>query len=144
MPYHLRGIGPHRKAKHPNNDHTTPNLTELEAVEVAGRRSGTFELTKGTDLSDLVQIGNDANGCWSVTFNPKSDPDPVNHPPHYTFGKYEVIDVLQDWFATNPLLWQVAKYIARADHKGNPIQDLEKAKFYLEREIQRRKAGESQ
>jgi hypothetical protein len=43
----------------------------------------------------------------------------VNHPGHYTFGKYEVIDVLEDWFPTDPLLWQVGKYIARADRKGN-------------------------
>jgi hypothetical protein len=116
MPYHLRGIGPHRKAKHPNNDHATPNLTETEALEVANRRANFKLPTKAELVGDLV-----------------------NHPPHYTFGKYEVIDVLQDWFPTNPLLWQVAKYIARADHKGNPVQDLEKAKFYLEREIKRRK-----
>lgn len=61
--------------------------------------------------------------------------DMVNHPAHYTFGKYEVIDVLQDWFFDEPLLWQVTKYLARANHKGNTIQDLEKAKFYLERKI---------
>ena len=63
--------------------------------------------------------------------------DPVNHPSHYTFGKYEVIDVLSDWFPTNPLLWQVGKYIARADHKNSMIQDLKKARFYLQREIER-------
>ncbi|GHV86254.1 hypothetical protein AGMMS50230_18620 [Spirochaetia bacterium] len=28
--------------------------------------------------------------------------DPVNHPGHYTFGKYEVIDVLEDWFPIGP------------------------------------------
>jgi len=63
--------------------------------------------------------------------------DAVNHPPHYTFGKYEVIDVLQDWFPNNPLLWQVGKYIARADHKGRSLEDLKKARFYLDREIDR-------
>ena len=61
--------------------------------------------------------------------------DPVNHPPHYTSGKYEVIDVLEDWFQTEPLLWQVGKYIARAFHKGRPLQDLEKAQWYLARRI---------
>jgi hypothetical protein len=62
--------------------------------------------------------------------------DPVNHPAHYTFGKYEVIDVLEDWFPTDPLLWQVGKYIARAAHKGNALQDLEKAAWYLQRRIE--------
>jgi hypothetical protein len=64
--------------------------------------------------------------------------DPVTKPKHYTFGYFEVIDVLQDWFPQNPLLWQVGKYIARADHKGKPLEDLRKARFYLEREIDRR------
>ena len=61
--------------------------------------------------------------------------DAVNHPYHYTFGKYEVIDVLQDWFPDIPILWQVGKYIARAQHKGNMLQDLKKAQFYLNRQI---------
>ncbi len=61
--------------------------------------------------------------------------DPVNHPSHYIFGKFEVIDVLQDWFPSSPLLWQVVKYVARAQHKGNTIQDLKKAQFYLNKQI---------
>ena len=61
--------------------------------------------------------------------------DMINNPPYYTFGKYEVIDVLQDWFPTLPLFWQVGKYIARAQHKGNMLQDLKKAQFYLNRQI---------
>ena len=59
----------------------------------------------------------------------------VSHPKHYTFGKYEVLDVLSDWFPNDPLLWQVGKYIARAAHKDNEVQDLEKAMFYLKRRI---------
>jgi len=59
----------------------------------------------------------------------------VNHPSHYTFSKYEVLDVLQEWFPTNPLLWQVAKYIARAKHKGKYLEDLKKARFYLDKAI---------
>lgn len=59
----------------------------------------------------------------------------VNHPSHYTFGKFEVIDVLEDWFPEKPLLWQVGKYISRAFHKGKPLEDLKKARFYLDRQI---------
>ena len=65
--------------------------------------------------------------------------DLVNHPPHYTSGKYEVIDVLEDWFAHEPLLWQVAKYIARWDKKGDKLENLEKAEFYLKRKIEQLK-----
>ena len=62
--------------------------------------------------------------------------DPVNFPSHYTFGQYEVIDVLEDWFPADPLLWQVGKYIARAGHKGNMLEDLKKAAWYLNRRIE--------
>jgi hypothetical protein len=65
--------------------------------------------------------------------------DQVNHPAHYTTGKYEVIDVLEDWFMNRPHEWNAVKYIARAPHKGNEIQDLQKAVWYLERKIQRLK-----
>jgi len=65
--------------------------------------------------------------------------DQVNHPTHYIYGKWEVIDVLEEFFGEDPLLWQVGKYILRHEHKGNSIQDLEKAKFYLERKINKLK-----
>jgi hypothetical protein len=68
-----------------------------------------------------------------------NDSDLVNHPSHYTFGRFEVIDVLEDWFSDDPLLWQVVKYLARARHKGNLLQDLEKAQFYLQRRIESEK-----
>lgn len=66
----------------------------------------------------------------------------VDHPPHYNFGKYEVIDVLEDWFPTDPLLWQVGKYISRAGRKGSRAEDLLKAEFYLKRAIAKVKGGE--
>lgn len=64
----------------------------------------------------------------------RRDPQ-VEKPPHYTFSKYEVIDVLEAWFPQDALMWQVGKYIARAKHKGKELQDLKKAKFYLDRKI---------
>ena len=65
-----------------------------------------------------------------------NEKDNVNHPRHYTFGKHEVIDVLEDWFPSDPLLWQVGKYIARAWHKENMLEDLKKAAWYLNRRIE--------
>jgi hypothetical protein len=59
----------------------------------------------------------------------------VSHPAHYTFGKYEVIDVLEDWFGSDPLLWQVGKYLARAGRKCDTLEDLLKAQWYLKRRI---------
>lgn len=65
-------------------------------------------------------------------------PDTVNHPRHYNAGKFEVIDVIEDW-KLGFHLGNTVKYIARSPHKGNPIEDLEKARWYLDREIARLK-----
>jgi hypothetical protein len=61
-------------------------------------------------------------------------PDPVNHPAHYTTGGIETIDFIEAK-NLNYNLGNAVKYITRADHKGNRLQDLQKAKWYLEREI---------
>jgi hypothetical protein len=65
-------------------------------------------------------------------FEPK--PDAVNHPAHYKVGGIETIDFIEaKKLGYN--LGNVVKYLTRADHKGNRKQDLEKAKWYLEREL---------
>jgi hypothetical protein len=61
-------------------------------------------------------------------------PDPVNHPAHYTTGGIETIDFIEAKHL-NYNLGNVVKYITRADHKGKRVEDLQKAKWYLEREI---------
>lgn len=58
--------------------------------------------------------------------------DAVNHPSHYTFGSIEVIDAIEDWRLDFHRA-NAVKYIARADHKGNPVQDVRKAVWYLQR-----------
>ena len=60
--------------------------------------------------------------------------DPVNHPAHYKVGGIETIDFIEaKKLGYN--LGNVVKYITRSDHKGNRLQDLRKAQWYLEREI---------
>ena len=68
--------------------------------------------------------------------------DPVNHPKHYNSSpakfecgrRIECIDIAQHMsFA----LGNVQKYIWRAGHKGSTIEDLKKARWYLDREIAR-------
>lgn len=63
--------------------------------------------------------------------------NPVNHPIHYNMGRIEVIDAIEDW-NLNFNLGNVVKYVARADHKGNPNEDLYKALWYIRRELNRR------
>ena len=70
--------------------------------------------------------------------------DPVAHPAHYTEGrKYEPIDVIMDWELPFTL-GNTVKYISRCGRKSSKgmsaeekaLQDLEKAKWYLEKEIE--------
>ena len=60
--------------------------------------------------------------------------DLVNNPPHYTQGKIEVLDFILD--QRLPYLeGQIVKYVSRHRYKGDSIQDLRKAEFYLKRLI---------
>lgn len=65
-------------------------------------------------------------------------PDNVNHPEHYG-GKenpYEAIKVIEAWNLTF-CLGNVVKYLSRAGKKGSKLEDLKKAQWYLNREIER-------
>lgn len=61
-------------------------------------------------------------------------PDLVNHPPHYTSGGIETIDFIEAK-KLNYNLGNVVKYITRSSLKGAKQQDLEKAMWYLRREL---------
>ena len=61
--------------------------------------------------------------------------DPVNHPEHYKVGGIETIDFIEAK-SLSYNLGNVVKYLTRADHKGNKLQDLQKAQWYLNREIE--------
>ena len=75
-------------------------------------------------------------------------PDMINHPQLYTAGKIEVIDFIEDK-GLNFNLGNVVKYVARAGHKkssgksvdAKALEDLKKARWYIEREIATREKG---
>lgn len=60
----------------------------------------------------------------------------VDHPKHYNAGRIEVIDAIEDWKLSFHL-GNVVKYVARAEHKGKPLEDLKKAQWYLNRAIEK-------
>lgn len=72
------------------------------------------------------------------TQNEQQKDDPVNHPSHYTDGKIEVIDFIEDK-GLNFHRGNAVKYIARAGKKdkNKEIEDLKKAAWYIDREIKR-------
>lgn len=109
-----------RKAKENNKIIKKPNLSWLsEAREIdheleEARRDGTL-LKNGVPVNDLV-----------------------NKPPHYTTGGIDFLDYAEAKGLTeNAYLFNVVKYVSRAGKKvgSDPIEDLKKAQFYLNREI---------
>lgn len=64
----------------------------------------------------------------------KPEVDMINSPPHYTAGGVETIDFIEAK-NLNYNLGNAVKYITRAGLKGNRVEDLQKAKWYIEREI---------
>ena len=68
--------------------------------------------------------------------------DPVNSPSHYKYGKFEVIDILEEAVKLAPdpvkgsLQYQVLKYMLRLWGKENSLQDAKKSRWYLNRLIE--------
>jgi hypothetical protein len=68
--------------------------------------------------------------------------DLVNSPSHYQYGKFEVIDILEEAVRLAPdpvkgsLQYQVLKYMLRLWGKDNPLQDAKKSRWYLNRLIE--------
>ena len=88
----------------------------------------------------------EACACFTsvFTFKVKDEPkmakpdqtDIISHPSHYTDGrKYEPKDVIRDW-NLNFNLGSAVKYISRAGRKDDIIQDLKKAKQFIDFEIE--------
>lgn len=71
----------------------------------------------------------------SQTINKIKDKMLIDHPAHYNQGKYETIDIIEDW-KLNFNLGNVIKYISRSNMKGG-LEDLKKAQWYLNREVTR-------
>ena len=60
----------------------------------------------------------------------------VNHPNHYNNGNIECFDVIKAFYGEDSFedfcLGNVLKYVMRCRHKGKYLEDLKKAKFYIE------------
>ena len=64
------------------------------------------------------------------------DIEHVTRPRHYIHGKYEAIDIIEDW-SLGFHCGNAVKYIARHKYKNSPHQDIKKAIWYLERYLEK-------
>ena len=85
------------------------------------------------DTNKLDESAKDALASQLITMEEPAS-DPVNHPAHYKTGGIETIDFIEAK-EFNYNMGNAVKYISRAEYKGNKQQDLEKAIWYLNREL---------
>ena len=86
------------------------------------------------DISHTDEIALDYLDKIEVGLEALARREAVNHPPHYNQGTIEVIDAIEDW-GLDFNAGNVVKYVARHQHKANPVEDLKKARWYLDRLI---------
>ncbi len=100
-------------------------------------------LMQGSDVyvgNDVYVEGEKKKPCKAKKGCKKCNDKKVDHPAHYNVGKIEVIDAIEDWeLGFND--GNAIKYIARHQRKGDPIQDIEKAIWYLKRHLINLKEG---
>nr|DAK56172.1 MAG TPA: nucelotide kinase [Caudoviricetes sp.] len=113
----------------------------LQRVGCLAENTGYFVTT--TDPWLIAEIGKHMQ--VKKTTSPKQPShDVVNHPSHYASESgLEAIEVIEAFFHGNAFLANTFKYIARAGKKGGEakrLEDLKKARWYLEREIKREEA----
>lgn len=110
---------------------------EVEATEVEmtpAERLEASEKPNAEAMSDLVYRVSKAK-----VRKEKAKVDMVNHPPHYT-SHPSGVECIQITEHMGFNLGNALKYIWRADLKGSAVEDLEKAVFYINRELVKRRA----
>jgi transcriptional regulator with XRE-family HTH domain len=115
------------------------NLTQTELANKIDRTLRTVQKYEAGEILppvDIIYKINDIFGGEFMIMFEIEEKEMVDHPSHYNMGEYEAIDVIEDW-NLNFNLGNAVKYISRAGHKDNIVQDLKKAMWYLDREIQR-------
>jgi hypothetical protein len=100
----------------------------------AAKKASTRKAIKGEWKTITISTSNESIKAPTQIEMFEPTPDPVEHPAHYKVGGIETIDFIEaKKLGYN--LGNVVKYLTRADYKGNKLEDLRKAQWYLTREI---------
>ena len=134
------GLSQGRVYERPNNPPPPP--TKLSASEELSRYIANEELRRFGEATNRFGINAERNILDRPPRHTDKQCDDINHPSHYTQGDIEVIDYIEDK-KLGYRLGNVVKYVSRAGHKDDAIKDLKKARWYLNREIEKRKQHES-
>lgn len=106
-----------------------------ESSPVISKTETTESYINSESAKDLfVSADNVKDLCVTTDKKPDRITNAIDHPSHYNRGKIEVIDFIEDQ-GLSFHLGNVIKYIARAGSKGDKLEDLKKARWYLDRYI---------
>lgn len=91
----------------------------------------------GVNIDKIHALLDSFPGVQSIDIREPRPVDNVNHPPHYTIGGIETIDFIEAKGLHNHYhLANAVKYISRAPYKKDYLEDIKKAAWYLQREIE--------
>jgi hypothetical protein len=91
----------------------------------------------GVNIDKIHSLLDSFPGVQSIDIREPRPVDNVNHPPHYTIGGIETIDFIEAKGLHNHYhLANAVKYISRAPYKKDYLEDIKKAAWYLQREIE--------
>jgi hypothetical protein len=97
-------------------------------------------MTKPETIKDIIEETMRVSGVPYPVPGQSINVDPINHPPHYTFGGIETIEYMKAKSTPEEfkghLRLTVLKYLSRTGHKNDALEDLKKGKWYLDRLIQ--------
>ena len=114
------------------------NLTQTELANKIDRTLRTVQKYEAGEILppvDIIYKINDIfGGEFMLTFEIE-EKEMVDHPSHYNQG-IETIEYIESW-SMNFNTGNVIKYVTRAGYKNNQLEDLKKAMWYLQREIDR-------
>jgi len=104
------------------------NVSQVYVVKSEWKKGGNAGGSAGIDKALESRIEQMQEPLYTVIS------DPIN-PDHYKqHNGIETIDFIEAC-DLNYRLGNVVKYVSRANHKGNYLEDLKKARWYLDREI---------
>ena len=122
-------------------EHQSEDEREATATRILNAQKNNTEAMTAK-VSAVMTSVNVPDGKVTITAPPpkkaKAKADMVNHPPHYT-SHPSGVECIQITEHMGFNLGNALKYIWRADLKGNAVEDLEKAVFYINRELVKRR-----
>jgi predicted DNA-binding transcriptional regulator AlpA len=125
-----------KKARKPKESAIKPFLVSIGGTRHKVTKEMLDRNATNVDLAEMArQISLGRNRLRMMSSVNDTINDTVNHPAHYKVGGIETIDFIEaKKLGYN--LGNVVKYVTRAGHKGNIKEDLEKARWYLNRELE--------